>query len=104
MKKCAVILNGKDVVKVSNLKRKYNKFINNPDIKILEECDEDELEEKYNYWCRSISNDKDRQEKEENLTKLYHYKNIVTGWTITSVFPELKYIPESEKEQWISID
>ena len=35
MKKCAIILNGNDVVKVTNLKRKYDKFINNPDIKIL---------------------------------------------------------------------
>ena len=45
MKKCAVILNGSDVVKVLNLKRKYDKFVNNPTIKILEECDEEKLEE-----------------------------------------------------------
>lgn len=102
MKKCAVILNGNDVVKVGNLPRKYSKFVNNPDIKILEECNKDELEEKYNYWHRTI-NYNNIQEKEENSVKLYHFKNVVTGWTITSIFPQLKYIPESEKDQWISI-
>ena len=50
MKQCAIILNGSDVVKVANLKRKYNKLVNNPEIKILEECDEDSLEERYSYW------------------------------------------------------
>lgn len=104
MKKCAVILNGNDVVKVTNLKRKYDKFVNNPDVKILEECNEDELEEKYDYWCRTINYDKANREQEENSTKLYHFKNVVTGWTITSVFPQPRHIPESEKDQWVSID
>ena len=59
MNKCAVILNGSDVVKVTNLKRKYNKFVNNPDIKILEECDEDQLENIYSYWCLKYSSKKE---------------------------------------------
>lgn len=104
MKKCAVILNGNDVVKVSNLKRKYNKLMSNPDVKILEECNEDELDEKYDYWNRTINYDKAKQDEIEISTKLYHFKNVVTGWTITSVFPQLRHIPESEKEQWVSID
>ena len=52
MKQCAVVLNGNDVVKVSNLKRKYDKIMNNPNMKILEECDMEMLDEKYNYWNR----------------------------------------------------
>jgi len=104
MKKCAVILNGNDVVKVSNLPRKYSKFANNPDVKILEECNEDELEEKYDYWHSTINYNKAKREQEENSTKLYHFKNVVTGWTITSVFPQLRYFSESEKEQWIPMD
>lgn len=104
MKKCAVILNGTDVVKVTNLKRKYDKFVNNPNVKILEECSEDKLEEKYDYWCRTINLNKVKREQEENSAKLYHFKNVITGWTITSVFSKLKYIPESEKDQWIPMD
>ena len=50
MKQCAVVLNGNDVVKVSNLKRKYDKIMSNPNMKILEECDKEILDEKYNYW------------------------------------------------------
>lgn len=45
MKQCAVVLNGNDVIKVSNLKRKYDKIKNNPNMKILEECDMDMLDE-----------------------------------------------------------
>ena len=44
MKQCAVVLNGNDVVKVSNLKRKYDKIMNNPNMKILEECDMEMLD------------------------------------------------------------
>ena len=54
MKQCAVVLNGNDVVKVSNLKRKYDKIMNNPNMKILEECDMEMLDEKYNYWNRTF--------------------------------------------------
>lgn len=86
MKKCAVILNGNDVVKVSNLKRKYDKFVNNPDIKILEECNEDELEDKYDYWRRTINHSSEKPS--EKLLK-YHWRNKITGWTRHSIYPEL---------------
>ena len=47
MKQCAaIVLNGSDIIKVSNLKRKYNKIINNPNMKILEECSIEKLDEK----------------------------------------------------------
>ena len=86
MKKCAVILNDNDVVKVSNLKRKYDKFVNNPDIKILEECNEDELEDKYDYWRRTINHSSEKPS--EKLLK-YHWRNKITGWTRHSIYPEL---------------
>ena len=97
MKKCAIILNGSDVVKVSNLKRKYNKFVNNPDIKILEECDEDQLEEKYNYWYKTI-NYKEIEQEEPN--QFYYFKNNKTGYTITSIYNHLNNIPNINKEDW----
>lgn len=100
MKKCAIILNGSDVVKVSNLKRKYNKLINNPDVKILEECEESELEDRYKYWCSC--NVQKISETSDDVIK-YYYKNIVNGHTITSIYPELNYIPEgTNKEDWVS--
>ena len=98
MKKCAIILNGKDIVKVNNLKRKYNKFINNPEIKILEECDEDQLEDRYAYWCGNTSTIKNEEDK-ENLLK-YHWKNKKTGWTISSIYPNLKSIKDEELQDW----
>lgn len=101
MKKCAVILNGNDVVKVSNLKRKYNKFVNNPEIKILEECDEDQLEEKYAYWQRTINY---KEEEKEEQTKFYYFRDTKTGYTITSIYPHLNNIPNINKEDWIQFE
>lgn len=95
MKKCAVILNGNDVVKVLNLKRKYDKFISNPSIKILEECDEEELEEKYSYWCKTINNKP--KEQTESLLK-YHWRNKITGWTRHSINPELG--ADANPDEW----
>lgn len=100
MKKCAIILNGNDVVKISNLKRKYDKLTNNPDIKILEECDEDQLEDKYDYWKRTLNH----KELEENETGLrYHWINRKTGETITSIYPHLNNIPFLKLEDWEQI-
>lgn len=95
MKKCAVILNGSDVVKVLNLKRKYDKFVNNPTIKILEECDEEELEEKYSYWCQAVNNKP--KEQTESLLK-YHWRNKITGWTRHSINPELG--ADANPDEW----
>jgi hypothetical protein len=98
MKKCAIILNGNDVVKVTNLKRKYNKLINNPDIKILEECDESELEDKFNYWKE---NTEFKQEEPISEIPKYYFKNIINNHTITSIYPELNYIPKNtNKTDW----
>ena len=83
MKQFAVVLNGNDVVKVSNLKRKYNKIMNNPNMKIWEECDIEMLDEKYNYWNRTLNRNTEEEKKEE--TKMHHCKNPKTGCSITSI-------------------
>ena len=94
MEQCAIVLNGTDVIKVSNLKRKYNKIINNPEMKILEECSKEKLEDKYLYW-------KDKYkiiEEESEEVKKYYFTNGKE--TITSIYPSLDNIPGINKEEW----
>ena len=88
MKQCAVVLNGNDVVKVSNLKRKYDKIMSNPNMKILEECDKEMLDEKYNYWNRTLNRNIEEEKNEE--AKLHHFRNPKTGFTIASIYPDLE--------------
>lgn len=96
MKQCAVVLNGNDVVKVSNLKRKYDKIMNNPNMKILEECDMEMLDEKYNYWNRTLNRNTEEEKKEE--AKMHHFKNPKTGCSITSIYPDLEHIKKYNKD------
>ena len=100
MKKCAVILNGNDVVKVSNLPRKINKFVNNPEIKILEECDSDQLEDKYNYWCKTINY---TEQPKEQDTVLHHFRNPKTGMAITSIYDGLENLKTVTKD-WMDYE
>lgn len=88
MKQCAIILNGTDLVVVTNLKRKYNKIINNPNLTLLEECDKEELDEKYNYWNRIINRNPEEEKIEES--KFYHFKNPKTGCIIMSIYSDLE--------------
>ena len=96
MKQCAIILNGNDVVKVANLKRKYNKLVNNPEIKILEECDEDTLKERYLYWNLKLKNNDSNESSEKPLK--YHWRNKITGWTRHSINPELG--SDANPDEW----
>lgn len=73
MKESAVVRNGKDIIKVINLKRKYNKIINNPIMEIIEECTKEELESKYLYYKDFY------EEKEEDECKVKH---VLTYWNI----------------------
>lgn len=98
MKQCAIILNGKDVVKVSNLKRKYNKLISNPEIKILEECDADVLEERYLYWSKVTTLEKSVSDNYTEKPLKYHWRNKITGWTRHSINPELG--SDANPEEW----
>lgn len=87
MEQCAIIKNGRDIVKVSNLKRKYQKLISNPNVIILEECTPELLEEKYNYWVERTPSQ--IQIEESNEGTRYYFINDKTGHTITSIYPEL---------------
>lgn len=104
MKQCAVVLNGNDVVKVSNLRRKYDKIMNNPNMKILEECDAEMLDEKYDYWNRTLNRDSVKEKEKE--ARLYHFKNPKTGWSITSIYPDLEQIKEFtlDWEDYVRLD
>lgn len=88
MKQCAIVLNGNDVIKISNLKRKYDKIVNNPNMKILEECDKDVVDEKYEYWNRTLN----RNTKEESVleSRLYRYVNPKTKCTVLSIYSDLE--------------
>lgn len=87
MERCAIIKNGRDIVKVSNLKRKYNKLISNPNVTILEECTPESLEERYNYWVEEYSPKSNVGEDFEDVR--YYFINDKTGHTIVSIYPEL---------------
>lgn len=93
MKQCAIVRNGNDIVKVSNLKRKYNKIINNPNMQILEECDLEELEEKFAKW--NIP----KTEETSNVETKYYFKNAITGYTIVSIYDTLDHL-EGIIENW----
>lgn len=101
MKQCAVVLNGNDVIKVSNLKRKYDKIMNNPNMKILEECDADMLDEKYNYWNRTLNRNTTEEKKEES--KLFHFRNPKTKCSITSIYPDLENLKPFVKD-WMDYE
>lgn len=86
MKQCAIVLNGNDVIQISNLKRKYSKIINNPNMKILEECTLEELEDKFRYWKNIL--EKPETENTNSVLK-YVFKNESTGETIVSIYDNL---------------
>lgn len=93
MKQCAIVRNGNDIIKVSNLKRKYNKIINNPNMQILEECDLEELEEKFAKW------DIPKTAEASNIETKYYFKNAITGHTIISIYDTLDHL-EGIIENW----
>lgn len=103
MKQCAIVLNGNDVITVTNLKRKYNKLVNNPNVKILEECDAGRLDEKLDYWKRIVNEDYKKEEKREKETKLYHFRNPKTGCSITGIYPTLDNI-KSYCKDWMDYE
>lgn len=83
----AIILNGKQIKKIVKNK-KFNKIINNPNIKILEECNEENVDERFDYWDKIIN--PKTEEKEEKI-KVYYFKNNKTGYSITSIYPDLEH-------------
>lgn len=98
MKPCAVILNGTDVVKVSNLKRKYDKLINNPNVRILEECEKQDLDRVYLYWYNTLITSTNTTEQTSNNVLKYHWRNKITKHTHHSIYPEL--LNTLNPEEW----
>lgn len=84
---CAIVLNGTQVVKMTKTK-KFNKVLNNPNMKVLEECSSEDLEDRFNHWKEVYK--KDSKEPEPPEQTLYHFKNDKTGHTITSIYPDLE--------------
>lgn len=84
----AIVLNGSQVQKIVKNKKFY-KIVRNPNIKILEECSKELLDEKYDYWYRLLNRDPEEEKIEES--KFFNFKNPKTGCTILSVHSDLKY-------------
>lgn len=84
----AIILNGTQLSKIIKNK-KFNKIVNNPNIKILEECSSEQLDTKYEYWKNKLGVNKKEEDISDKI-KLYHFINKKSGYTITSIYPDLK--------------
>lgn len=102
MKEGAIVLNGVQLVKTIKNK-KFNKLVNNPNIKILEECNLDELDSKYDYWERTLNYKKEGLEEQERESKFYHFRNKKTGCTIISIYPNLDNI-KSYCKDWMDYE
>lgn len=92
---CAIVLNGNDIIKISNLKRKYSKIKNNANMQILEQCSRDELEEKFLYW-KNTSKIRTFNTDDYDDIKKYTFVNPKTGYSIISIYSNLNNIVGSE--------
>lgn len=88
--KAAIYLKNNIVCKTNNIQKKLKKEPN--PIEILEEWeynnDVQKLDEKYNYWNRTLNRNTTEEKKEES--KLFHFRNPKTGYTILSIYPDLE--------------
>ena len=100
MNECAILLNGNQVTKIVK-NRKFSKILNNPNIKILEECSKKELEDRYLYWKDKYKVIEEESEESEEVKK-YYFTNGKE--TIVSIYPNLDNIPNINKEEWYAID
>lgn len=94
MKECAIVLNGSDVIKVLNLKRKYNKIINNPNMKILKECDKDEIDSLYDSF--KVKKVEEGKEDIKVINNLYYTIPNTNMWGSTPID-----IYNFKKENWV---
>lgn len=98
--KAAIYLKNNIVCKTNNIQKKLKK--ESIPIEILEEWeynnDVQKLDEKYNYWNRTLN----RNLKEEKIeeSKFYFFKNSKTGESILSIYQSLDHIPGINKEDW----
>lgn len=98
--KAAIYLKNGVICKTNNIQKKLKR--EKEPIDILEEweynSDNQKLDEKYNYWCRTI-NYKTPEIEEENPLK-YHWRNKITGHTHHSIYPHMANIPNINPEEW----
>lgn len=85
MNEGVIILNGTQVQKIKKNK-KFFKILNNPNMKILEECTLENLEDKFRYWKNIL--EKPETENTNSVLK-YVFKNEGTGETIVSIYDNL---------------
>ena len=102
--KAAIYLKNNIVYKTNNIQKKLKK--ESTPIEILEEWeyenDSKKLDEKYNYWNRTLNRNIEEEKNEES--KFHHFKNSRTEETITSIYSHLDNIPNINKEEWYAID
>lgn len=85
MNEGVIILNGTQVQRIKKNK-KFFKILNNPNMKILEECTLEELEDKFQYWKNKL--EKPETENNNSIFK-YVFKNKHTGGTLISIYNNL---------------
>lgn len=75
VKDCAVALQGEVLIKIHNYLEQKATISNNPEIKILQDCTEDWLDENYDYWNRILNYD---QEEYKKLDEEYLKTPLIT--------------------------
>lgn len=95
--KAAVYLKNGIICKTNNLQKKLKR--EKEPIEILEEWlynnDNQKLDEKYNYWCRTITPTETQQ---EDSIKFYYFKNPKTGFMITSIYDNIEDLKRVTKD------
>ena len=100
--KAAIYLKNGVICKTNNLQKKLKR--EKEPIEILEEWlynnDNQKLDDKYNYWCKTINY---TEQPKEQDTVLHHFRNPKTGMTITSIYGDLENLKTVAKD-WMEYE
>lgn len=100
--KAAIYLKNGVICKTNNLQKKLKR--EKEPIEILEEWlynnDNQKLDDKYNYWCKTINY---TEQPKEQDTVLHHFRNPKTGMTITSIYDGLENLKTVTKD-WMDYE
>ena len=100
--KAAIYLKNGVICKTNNLQKKLKR--EKEPIEILEEWlynnDNQKLDDKYNYWCKTINY---TEQPKEQDTVLHHFRNPKTGMTITSIYDDLENLKTVTKD-WMDYE
>lgn len=100
--KAAIYLKNGVICKTNNLQKKLKR--EKEPIEILEEWlynnDNQKLDDKYNYWCKTINY---TEQPKEQDTVLHHFRNPKTGMTITSIYDDLENLKTITKD-WMDYE